>query len=124
MIKDLCLSMESNLRGIVHKRPDVKGLEDLVREAVDLDAIMQQQRPSYRFFPDVSDPPKPLKLIFCESTMDIVDYDDREPLPTNQQIKLVLAPGLWRYGNSAGKEYNKRSCILRAEVDINGDASY
>jgi hypothetical protein len=123
-IEELSLDMEDGLRGVFHKQLDVQGLEDLVRQAVELDAIMQQQRPSYRFHPNLSDPLEVSKLMFSESTMDIVDYDDKEPLPTNQQVKLILAPGLWRYGNSAGKEYTKGSCILRAEVDIIGDATY
>lgn len=123
VIKKLRLDVEYHLRGIVHKL-DVQGLEDLVRQAVELDAIMQQQRPSYRFYPDVFDLEESLNLIFSESTMDLVDYDDKAPLPANRQVKLVLAPGLWRYGNSAGKEYTKGSCILRAEVEIIGDATH
>jgi hypothetical protein len=94
-------------------------LEDLVREAISLDAIMQQQRPCFNFVPNFPDKSEEWNLRFLETYMEVPKYDGQESLE-GQQVRLVLTPGLCKYGNSAGRNYGQGCTIMKAEVDMMG----
>lgn len=94
-------------------------LEDLVRDAISLDAIMQQQRPCFNFVPNFPDRSEKWNLRFSEISMEVPKDDKQESLE-GQQVRLVLAPGLCKYGNSAGRNYGQACTIMKAEVDVMG----
>lgn len=98
---------------------DKTNLEDLVGEAISLDAILQQQRPCFQFYPSLPQNMERWNLRFSESAMEVPD-DDGEEILEGRQVRLILAPGLYKYGNSAGRNYAQRCTILKANVDVMG----
>jgi hypothetical protein len=97
---------------------DKINLEDLVREAISLDAILQQQRPYFQFYPSLPQNTE-WNLRFSENVME-VPIDDGKEILEGRQVRLILAPGLYKYGNSAGRNYAQKCTILKANVDVMG----
>lgn len=98
---------------------DKTNLEDLVGEAISLDAKLQQQRPCFQFYPSLPQNTERWSLRFSENAMEVPN-DDGEEILEGRQVRLILAPGLYKYGNSAGRNYAQRCTILKANVDVMG----
>ncbi|KAI9771288.1 MAG: hypothetical protein M1840_002258 [Geoglossum simile] len=100
-------------------------LEDLIQDAVDLDIIFEQQLPHFFFYPVLPENPENWGLVFSNNSMVVACDDGKVPLPDrHQQVKLVLTPGLWKHGTSAGRNYEQRSIISKAEVEITSGSGY
>jgi len=97
---------------------DKTTLEDLVGEAIGLDAVLQQQRPCFEFYPCLPQNTE-WNLRFSENAMEVPN-DDGEEILEGRQVRLILAPGLFKYGNSAGRNYARRCTILKANVEVMG----
>ena len=96
---------------------DKANLEDLVGEAIGLDAILQQQRPYFQFYPSLPKNTERWNLRFSGNAMEVPN-DDGEEILEERQVRLILAPGLYKYGNSAGRNYAQRCTVLKANVDV------
>jgi hypothetical protein len=92
-------------------------LEYLVEAAIRLDATIKQQRPLFCFRPNSPEVTEKWNLKFSESSMVAINDED-EVLLEGKQVRLVLNPGVCKYGNSAGRNYGQGCTILRAQVDI------
>lgn len=120
-VEQLVLDLDDDLQAIVAAGQDldVRGLEDLFKDAVKLDTIIKQQRPLYSLYPVLSKFPEPWTLYFSAGSMEINDDDGKKPLPDPKHlVKLVVAPGFWKYGNSAGRKYGEEISILRTKVEV------
>lgn len=115
-LKKLLSEILDGLESICQDNLDTQTLEDIVDRAIALDITMQQQRPLYTFDPVLN---KDSNIIFKQSLMELAGGDDQgSQLAEGKQVSLVLKPGLWKYGNSAGKNYEQRIVILKAVADV------
>ncbi|KAF4630912.1 hypothetical protein G7Y89_g7221 [Cudoniella acicularis] len=103
----------------------VLGLEDIFRKAVNLDALLQQQKPLYTFSPVLSSKKewKQYTAEFSKDSMENVQTGDQQSEFSQnhgqaQEVRLILCPALRKSGNSAGKNYSQRLHILRARVEL------
>jgi hypothetical protein len=86
----LAPDLDGDLREIVETDIDVPGLEDLFHDAVNLDALIQLQRPQYMFYPFTRK-----RLEFDPSIKDATNREFKQPKPDSpKQVKLVVQPGL------------------------------
>ena len=113
VIRNLVFDLDVELRPITTKRLDWQGLEGLIQDAVKLDAMIQQQRQIYTFFPRVYADAKPYR--FEPSTMESINEDTEARGAT---VQLVVAFGLRKFGNSAGRNYEQQIEIVKALVDL------
>jgi hypothetical protein len=116
--QDLVLDFEEELKPLAVGVLDLGRLELLCREAVQLDSIIQQQRPFYHFYPIFRS--RMGKWPFMPSCMEVFGDNGKNPVPKEAQVKLVLRPSFRKYGNSAGKNYKQEISILNMIVDIKG----
>ena len=117
--QDLALDLEEELMLFASRDLDRRKLELLFREAVQLDAVIQQQRPIYHFFPIFRT--QNWKWNFMPSYMEVFGDEGKcAPHRDSQEIKLVLRPGFGKYGNSAGKNYEQETLILNMVVELKG----
>jgi hypothetical protein len=113
VIRDLVIDLDKELRPITTKRLDWQGLEGLVQDAVKLDALIQQQRQVYTFFPRVYAEAKLYR--FDANKMESINEDIEVQGKT---VQLVVGFGLRKFGNSAGKNYDQQIDIVKALVDF------
>jgi hypothetical protein len=115
----LALDLDDDLKDI-----DIPGLRDLFHDAVKLDALIQQQRPQYMFYPFTRK-----TLEFDPNIMDATNQEFKQLKPDSpKQVKLVVQPGFVKYGNSAGRNYDRGHSLLTATVELfwtgTGNGSY
>ncbi|KAH6674761.1 hypothetical protein B0J14DRAFT_21161 [Halenospora varia] len=92
-------------------------IKDIIREAISLDAITQQQRASFCFNCVAPKTPERWNLRFSRDLMDVYNNGGKESLPDDgMAIKLILAPALCKFGTSAGRHYQQRCTIVQAKV--------
>ena len=92
-------------------------LEHLIEAAIRLDATIKRQRPVFCFQPGSPGVTEKWNLKFSESSMVAINDED-EVLLEGKQVKLVLNPGVCKFGDSAGRNYGQGCTILRAQVDV------
>jgi hypothetical protein len=113
VIRNLVCDLDEALKPITTKRLDWQGLEGLIQDAVKLDALIQQQRQVYTFFPRVYADPKLHR--FDPSMMESINEDTEV---RGRQVQLVVRFGLRKFGNSAGRNYEQKIEIVKALVDL------
>ena len=118
--QDLVLDFTEDEVGLLARGSlDIVKLELLCREAVQLDSVIQQQRPNYHFYPIFRS--RNWKWGFLPTCMEIFGDDGKYPAHReSQEVKLVLRPGFRKFGNSAGKNYNQEISILNMVVELKG----
>ena len=110
--EDLVYGLVMNLKHIAEDDLDVPGLEDLFHRAVQLDALIQQQRPHYEFAPLFD-----RGLKFDVETMNFANSEIDPRMQDQPIVKLVVQPRFLKWGNSAGKNYEKGIVLLKGTVD-------
>jgi hypothetical protein len=87
--RSLALDLDDHPKEIVETDIDVPGLEDLFHDAVKLDALIQQQRPQYMFYPFTRK-----RLEFDPSIMDATNQEFKQPKTDSpKRVKPVVQPG-------------------------------
>jgi hypothetical protein len=115
--QDLVLDLDEELKPLGRGVLDIIKLERLCREAVQLDSLIQQQRPSYHFYPIFRS--RNWKWGFLPTCMEVFGDDGKHPVyREGQEVKLVLKPSLRKSGNSAGKNYDQEISILNMVIDL------
>jgi hypothetical protein len=118
-IKDLGLELVSKLNDITYTDLDFDNLVNLLGETVDLDFEFAQQKPYYTFYPEADKFLKTLDTPFSSTLMRVPTDDSTKIVPGAQQpLKLILRPGLLKYGNSAGKKYHQYALISNMTVEV------
>jgi hypothetical protein len=113
---DLVLDFDDELKQLATGVIDLKKLEILCHEAVQLDAVMQQQRPHYFFYPIIK---SKWKLDFSSASMEVYGDDGKIAAPADgHPLKLVLRPSFLKQGNTAGKNYKQVISILKMLVEL------
>lgn len=116
-IQDVASDLEYEVNLLAEKSLDLPSLRNLFRDAVKLDAIIQQQRPHYSFLPVFRS--TKWKRGFSSSSMEVYGDDGKQSLPKEHQpIKLVLNPSFRKSGDLAGRNYNRATLLLNMVVDI------
>jgi len=106
------------LGNIVRGRLDQETLIDIFMAAVNLDAQMHQQRSHFVLHPVLENLQFSQDLRFVKSEMEAMDEYNYVSQDFKRQVRLVRRPGLWKFGNSAGKDYQTLICILPTVVDL------
>jgi hypothetical protein len=118
-VKEKVQFVTKQLDKVAGTQLDIEGLEEIFTSAVKLDAQIEQQRPKFVFSRLFSDLDEREDLTFNKSEMEAIDeYNNETSGGLRRQVRLVRRPGLWKLGNSAGKDYRKAICILPAIVDL------
>jgi hypothetical protein len=119
IIQDLVLDLRDQLHEIAFCTLACDSLEDLFNEMVNLDFEFAQQKPRYVFHPELEKFTEIWDAPFSPSSMKTSTDESTKIIPgTRQPLKLVLRPGLFKYGNSARKQYSRGTSILNITVEV------
>lgn len=98
----------------------VQALSDVVRRAILLDAEFQKQRALFKVWrPTHVDTKRPCGFFIdygIEVAMEFIERADNELLDASSRVELVVVPGLKKYGNDNGDNYDKELMLVKACV--------
>ncbi|KAL2060287.1 hypothetical protein VTL71DRAFT_9682 [Oculimacula yallundae] len=99
-----------------------RGLEKILKNAVILDSLIQQQRPEYMFYPILDRKAQYWFVKYDKATMEL-GYDTPDGIFEESELKvqLVLQPGFWKCGDSSGNNFETRMCLLKTEVEVEAE---
>ncbi|KAF4630727.1 hypothetical protein G7Y89_g7420 [Cudoniella acicularis] len=117
-VKDLVMDLLDELKPLTTKEPNVIAMRDIFLEAVHLDQQIQMQKQQYKFLHVIwpGKEYKPASFCFSENSMEI--DDEKSDTEYSEEVTLVVAPGVKKNGNSAGKNYGQSISILKSRVDV------
>jgi hypothetical protein len=117
-IKDLILPFSKDIEPITSGNMHLSNLEAIFLSAINLDFTLQQQRAEYSFYPVLSDSTNRL-LSYDEEKMIVSDeYFQLSDSQTPPEVKLVVEPGFYKFGDSQGRNWDVCSYLLKAGVEL------
>jgi hypothetical protein len=112
--KKIVLLLGEDFKPIISGKMHLQSLENIFRSAIDLDYLIQQQRPDYLIYPVLPFTTN-WDLQFDEERMNAPD-EDMQVAHNKPNVKLVVEPSFCKFGDSTGKNYDVQTCLLKAEV--------
>lgn len=116
-VKEKAKILSKELNIIAIGQVDSDSLVEIFSGAVNLDSQMEQQRSKFEFNSLFSDLCYRKDFTFIRNQMATLNKEN-DTAEEKRQVNLVTRPGLWKVGNSAGRDYRSTICLLPTVVDL------